>query len=198
MKYIKYIREHFNDPGFPIVKLSDLRTALKYKKISDAYLKRLVNYMMHKGELKKITKGIYTLHDEITVIGFAFEPFYYGLENALTIRKLWEQGTNPIVITSKKARIGIRKFENGNYVVQRIDKKLFFGYELIKYYEFWIPVSDTEKTLLDFVYFKHYLRKDVLMELKRTMNKDRLAAYLEKYTPEFKNKFLKTLKIKLP
>ncbi len=197
MKYIEYVREHFGDTGFPVVKLSDLRTALKSKKISDAYLKRLVNYLMRSGELKRITKGTYTLHNEITVVGFAFQPFYYGLENALTIRKLWEQGTNPIVVTPKKARTGIRRFEDNNYVVQRINKKLFFGYELIKYYEFWIPVSDPEKTLLDFVYFRHHLREDVLKELKHMIKKERLVTYLKEYTPEFRDKFLKTFRIKL-
>lgn len=190
MKYIRYVREHFGDSGFPVVTLSDLRTALKAKKISDAYLKRLVNYLMHNGELKRITKGTYTLHDEITVVGFAFQPFYYGLENALTIRKLWEQSTNPIVITPKKVRGGVRKFGDNNYVVQRINKKLFFGYELIKYYDFWIPVSDPEKTLIDFVYFKHYLRSDALKELKRTIDKKKLAIYLKRYAPEFKSKLL--------
>ncbi len=198
MKYVEYVKEHFNDPGFPVVRLSDLRIALKTKGISDAYLKRLVNYLMHRGELKRITKGTYTLHEEITVVGFAFQPFYYGLENALTIRKLWEQSTNPIIITPKKARTGVRKFGDNNYVVQRIDKKLFFGYELIKHYDFWIPVSDPEKTLLDFVYFKHYLREDVLRELKRTISKKKLAMYLKRYTPEFRGKFFKTLSIKLP
>ena len=197
MKYIRYVREHFSDPGFPVVKLSDLRTALKTKKIGDAYLKRLVNYLMNSGELKRITKGTYTLHDEMTVVGFAFQPFYYGLENALTIRKLWEQGTNPIVITPKKARTGIRKFGGSNYVVQRIGKKLFFGYELIKYYDFWIPVSDPEKTLLDFVYFKHYLRADVSKKLKCMIQKKKLTAYLKRYAPDFKRKFLETLKIQL-
>ena len=49
MKYIGYVREHFNVPGFPVVKLSDLRTALKTKKISDAYLKRLVNYRVSRS-----------------------------------------------------------------------------------------------------------------------------------------------------
>lgn len=197
MKYIGYVREHFSSAGFPIVKLSNLRTALKTKKISDAYLKRLINHMMRRGELKRITRGIYTFHNDITVVGFAFQPFYYGLENALTIKKMWEQGTNPIVITPKKVRTGIRKFGESNYVLQRIDKKLFFGYELIRYYDFWIPVSDPEKTLLDFVYFRHYLREDVLRELKRMIKKEKLAEYLKAYSPEFRNHFSKTLRLKL-
>ncbi len=196
MKYIEYVREHFNDPGFPVFRFSDLRTALKSRKISDTYLKRLINYMTANGEIKRITKGAYTLHDEITVVGFAFQPFYYGLENALTIRKLWEQGTNPIVVTPKLVRVGVRKFGGSNYVVQRICRRLFFGYELVKYYDFWIPVSDAEKTLLDFIYFKHYLRGDVLEELKHKIKMEKVAAYLENYPKKFEKELLKTLKIR--
>jgi predicted transcriptional regulator of viral defense system len=196
MKYIGYVREHFSDPGFPVVKLSDLRTALKSKNISDAYLKRLVNYMMHSGELKRITKGTYTLHDDITVVGFAFQPFYYGLENALTIKKLWEQGTNPIVVTTKMARTGIREFENANYLIQRIPRNLFFGVELVKYYDFWISVSDIEKTLIDFVYFKHYLREDVVKGMREKLDKQRLKDYLIKYPPQIRKNVLGVLKLK--
>ncbi len=196
MKYIEYLRKNFSDAGFPVVKLIEIKTALKSNGISDAYLKRIVNYMMHRGELKKITRGVYTLHNDITVVGFAFQPFYYGLENALTIRKLWEQGTNPIIITPRKVRSGVRKFSDSNYVVQRVDNSLFFGYELVKYYDFWIPVSDLEKTLIDFFYFRHYLREDVLKELKRKISKEKLNGYLKRYTPNFKKSFLEQAKIK--
>ena len=71
-----------------MVRLYEIRTVLKLKGISDGYLKRMINYLLGKGELKRITSGIYTLHDDIMVAGFAFQPFYYGLESALTIRKL--------------------------------------------------------------------------------------------------------------
>lgn len=194
MKYIKYVREHFNDPRFPVVRLSDLRTALKLKGISDSYLKRLVNHMTSSGELKRITRGVYTLHDDITVVGFAFSPFYYGLENALTIRKLWEQGTNPIVITSRTVREGARKFGSSNYVVRRIDRKLLFGYDLVKYYDSWIPVSDYEKTFLDLVYFGHNIRNDILDALKRKISKKRLKIYLKNYPPGFRSGALDILR----
>ncbi|MCL5430239.1 MAG: type IV toxin-antitoxin system AbiEi family antitoxin domain-containing protein [Candidatus Marsarchaeota archaeon] len=194
MKYIKSLREHFDNPDFPVVKLFEIRTLLKQKGIHDAYLKRLINYMLKKGELKRITKGVYTFHDDITVVGFAFQPFYYGLENALTIRKLWEQETNPIVITAKQARNGMRKFESANYLVQRLDRKLFFGCELVRYYNFWIPVSDYEKTILDFVYFKHHIRADVLKELKRRIDKKRLRTYLKRYPKWVKVSVLRLVK----
>ena len=134
MKYTAYIREHFNDPKSPVVEFRELKTVLGLKKISQGYLKRLVSYLIKKGELKHISKGVYTFHDDIAVVGFAYRPFYYGLENALTIRKISEQGTNPVIITTKSVRPGIRKFENGNYMMKRINKHMFFGYDVVKYY----------------------------------------------------------------
>ncbi len=188
MKYLKFVRDNFDDARFPVFRSADLRASLGIRGISRAYLKRMVNHMLKTQEIKRITSGIYTFHDDITVVGFAFRPFYYGLENALTLRKLWEQGTNPVVVTPRNVRGGVRKFGEGNYLIQRIDKRLFFGYDLIRYYDFWIPVSDYEKTLIDFVYFDHYLRPDVLSTLKREVDKKKISKYLGAYDPEVRNR----------
>lgn len=165
MKYVGYIRSHFNDLKSPIFTIHELKAVLGLKGISSAYLKRLINYLISSGEILRISKGVYTFHDEITVVGFAFRPFYYGLENALTIRRLWEQGTNPIIITPNNVRRGIRTFRGGNYSVMPIRRNLFFGYDFVQSGGFWIPVSDYEKTVIDFIYFNHYLRRDLIKAL---------------------------------
>jgi hypothetical protein len=36
---------------------------------------------------------------------------------------------------------------NTNVYLRRIDKKYFFGYDFIKYYDIEIPVSDIEKNI---------------------------------------------------
>ena len=131
---------------------------------------------------------------EITVVGFAFRPFYYGLENALTIRHLWEQGTNPIIITPNNVRRGIRKFGRGNYGVLHIRRDLFFGYDFVQSSGSWVPVSDYEKTLIDFIYFNHYLRRDVLKALRHRIDKRRLVSYLKHYNKKIKQRVLQELK----
>ena len=188
MKYISYVREHFKDPGFPVVRLYEIRTALKPKGIGDGYLKRMINYLLGRGELKRITSGVYTLHDDIMVVGFAFQPFYYGLESALTIRKLWEQGANPVVMTTRKVRQGMRALDNSNYLVKRVSRRLFFGYELVRYYDFWIPVSDIEKTLIDLVYSGHHVRADVIAQIRLNADRARLRKYLEAYNKSIRDK----------
>ncbi len=194
MKYTAYIREHFNDPKSPVVEFRELKTVLGLKKISQGYLKRLVSYLIKKGELKHISKGVYTFHDDIAVVGFAYRPFYYGLENALTIRKISEQGTNPVIITTKSVRPGIRKFENGNYMIKRINKHMFFGYDVVKYYDIWIPVSDCEKVLIDFVYFDQHINRDILTALKKTINRKKLNKYLESCKPKIRSRVNELLK----
>lgn len=194
MKYIEYLRKHFNDSKSPVMTLREVKTTLKLKGIKLSYLKRLINYLIKKNEIIRITKGVYTFHNEITVVGFAFRPFYYGIENALTIKGLWEQGTTPIVITPRNVRQGVRKFGTGNYSIFKIKKQFFFGFELIKYYDFWIPVSDYEKTLIDMIYYKRHIRDDVLKELKKKIDRKKLMEYLQVYPIGIKNKVILALK----
>ena len=194
MKYVDYIRSHFNDPKSPVFTIQELKAVLGLKGISSAYLKRLINYLIKREEIVRIGKGVYTFHDEITVVGFAFRPFYYGLESALTIRRLWEQGTNPIIITPNNVRRGIRKFGGSNYGVLHIRRDLFFGYDFIQSGGLWVPVSDYEKTLIDFIYFNHYLRKDTLKALRLEIDKEKLVSYLKHYNKKIKRRVLQELK----
>ena len=78
-------------------------------------------------------------------------------------------------------------------MVHRIDRKYFFGFELLKYGGFWIPVSDTEKTLIDFVYFRHYLRADVLHKLAKSADRRKIRRYLKMYDKRLSQKVLSLL-----
>jgi predicted transcriptional regulator of viral defense system len=152
-----------------------------------------MNHLTKKGEIKKITRGAYTFKEEIEVVGFAFSPFYYGLQEALSLRNLWEQEVNPVVITPRKIRQGVRKFLGNNYLIKRVNRSMFFGFEMIKYYEFWIPVSDVEKTLIDFVYFKQALPKETIEEIKQQIRDEILFGYLKRVPKWVKKRVLKLL-----
>src|SRR3990167_6157972 len=114
MKYTKAIRERFRSK--PVFSLNELRTFLSKSGISDSYLRLLVHNMQKSGELKRITSGKYTFADEMQVVGLAYAPYYYGLQDALSLHNLWEQETVPVVITTRKARGGKREFLGNNYV----------------------------------------------------------------------------------
>jgi predicted transcriptional regulator of viral defense system len=127
---------------------------------------------------QKITRGAYTFYDEVQYARFAFPPFYYGLEDALSLRGLWEQETNPVIITPRKVRNGIRQFDSRNYIVRRIKRKMFFGYTLLQYEQFYIPVSDIEKTLIDLVYFGIRVPDEVISTMIGKLNRETFNSYL--------------------
>lgn len=178
MKYLSEVRERFNRaPAFTI---TDLRVFLGRKGIGKGYLHLLVHNLLAKGELKRISRGAYTFRDESQVVGFGFRPFYYGLQEALSLRNMWEQETNPVVITPRKVRSGVRSFDGANYVIRRISRSMFFGFEMAKYADFWIPVSDVEKTLIDFVYFRQQPGTEAAAELKKRTDRKKLDGYLKR------------------
>lgn len=190
MKFMKeFIHAFSNRPAFEV---SDVKLFLQRRNASNGYHKLLIQNMLKSGRIHKITKGAYTFYDEVQFTGFAFLPFYYGLEDALSLRGFWEQETNPVIITPRKVRNGVRQFDSRNYVVRRIDRKMFFGYTFIKYEEFYIPVSDTEKTLIDLIYFDVKVPDEVIHTLVMSLQRKTLNDYLEE-TPDFLRKRVKNI-----
>jgi len=190
MKYINSAREHFKEK--PVFSITDLRIFLSKKGISKNYSKLLIHNLIEKKQVFRLTKGFYSFQKELSVSGFAFSPFYYGLQEALSLRNLWEQETIPVIITPKKIRPGLRKIMDSNVLIRRINRKMFFGFESIKHFGLWIPVSNPEKTLIDFVYFNEPLSEETLKELKKKINRKKLSEYLKK-CPENTAKKVKKL-----
>lgn len=186
MKYMKEVRQRFkNAPAFTA---ADLKISLGKRGISMGYLHLLVHNILAKGEVKRISRGVYTFRDEVEVVGFGYRPFYYGLQEALSLRNLWEQETNPIVITPRKVRGGMKTFAGANYMVRRISRRMFFGFEMLRYGDFWIPVSDVEKTLIDLIYFRQPLGAEVIVEIKKQIDRKKLGEYLKRCPARVKKK----------
>ena len=186
MKYAGIVREAFKKNA--VFSIKDLRILLDKNGISRPYSNLLTHNLLAKGELKRIAKGIYSFQDDVMVAGFAFSPFYYGLQEALSLRNLWEQETIPVILTPKRVRTGIRKIMGSNVLVRRIDRKMFFGFDMVKYYDLWLPVSTPEKTLIDFIYFKEHLPKQALEELKAKIDNKKLEQCLKRCSRKLKKK----------
>ena len=191
-KYRKDVEKLFEKS--PVVNYNSIERIIKNKKKSSKYAKKLIHYLLLKNKIKRLSKGYYTIMNEISLVVFAFEPSYLGLQDALSFHNLWEQETVPIIITTRKARPGIRKVLNHNTVVRRINKKYFFGFEYKKQGDFYFPVSDIEKTFIDMVYFNEHLDNEVIKEFNKRMSKKRLNSYLKKYPKKFRIKVLNYLK----
>ncbi len=176
MKFMKqFIEEFSKKPAFGI---DEVKTFIRRRKASEGYHKLLIQNLLKSGRIYKITRGAYTFYDEVQYVGFAFPPFYYGLEDALSLRGLWEQETNPVIITPRKVRNGIRQFDSRNYLVRRIKRDMFFGYTLLKYEQFYIPVSNIEKTLIDLVYFDIRIPDEIISTMIKKMNRETFNSYL--------------------
>lgn len=137
----------------------------------------MLHNMVQSGGLHRIGKGAYTFHRNEVSIGFKFRPFYYGLQYALTIRKIWTQQSVPVIITTGKANPGVRDIMGTRVVLHRINEKAFFGFEYLNYGELFVPVSDPEKTLLDFGYYGISLDPETMSALKNKVNKSKLLEY---------------------
>ena len=176
MKFMKQLTENFSKK--PAFLIDEVKLFLDRRNASEGYYKLLIHNLLKSNRIYKITRGAYTFRDEVQYSGFAFHPFYYGLEDALTLRGLWEQETKPVVITPRKVRNGDRQFDSRNYVVRNIKRNMFFDYSLLQYGQFYIPVSDIEKTLIDLVYFGIRVPDETLVNVIKKLNRDIFNTYL--------------------
>lgn len=184
-KYLKNIEKLFYKS--PVVSYSSIERTINYKKRTKKYTKRFINYLINKGKIKRLTKGYYTIQDNISLIVYCFQPAYFGLHDALSFNELWEQETIPIIITTRKIRQGIRTVLGKNVLIRRIKNKYLFGIDYKKEENIAIPYSDVEKTFIDFIYFKEHLDKKLIFNFKKKINPKKLNYYLEKYPKRFKN-----------
>jgi predicted transcriptional regulator of viral defense system len=186
IKYIKKIRKFFRDN--PVVGISSLKKFLGQRRNDYVYL--IVNGLLKKREIKRITKGYYTIYEDPSLAVFCFKPAYLGLQDALSAHNLWEQETNPIIITSKKTRRGVRKVFAHNLILRNINSRYFFGFEYKKQGDFYFPYSDTEKTLIDMIYFRQPLDEETRKNIIKKFDRKKLNIYLKKYPSKFRNKVL--------
>lgn len=176
-----YEREH------TFTKKDTLRLFSK-DKISNGYLDLLLHNLVRDNKIVRITNGVYSFNKDLMYSVFAYSPAYYGLQEALSLRNLHAQETNPIIITPNKIKPGLRTIQGSNVILRRISRKYSFGTEYIRYYDIDIPVSDYEKTIIDFVYYNEPLSKDVIYELKKKIDKSKLHNYLLKYPKKIRDK----------
>lgn len=175
----------------PVVSYNSIKRVVNNKKKASQYSKQLVRNLILNGKLKTIAKGFYTIHDDPSLVVFCLNPSYLGLQDSLSQNSLWEQETIPVVITSRKVRQGLRKINGSNVLIRTIKKEYVFGIDYKKSGSFYLPYSDIEKTLIDMVYFKQKMSKEVLSSIKKKINKRKLSLYLKKYPKKMRLRVIK-------
>jgi predicted transcriptional regulator of viral defense system len=162
----------------PTVSIASIKKIVGEK---SSYVNLMLTKMVQRGKIHRITRGVYSLHDDPTIAVFCFKPAYLGLQEALSIHNLWEQETNVIILTTKTVREGVRKINGSNVLLKRIPPTLFFGIEYKQYGDFYLPVSDVEKTLIDMVYFQQPIDAALRGQFRKRINKVTLREYLQHY-----------------
>ena len=160
------------------------------------YTYLILNILVKRGEIFRLARGFYSKYDDPSLIVNYFKPAYLGLQDAMSYLNLWEQETITIVITVKKVRQGIRKVLGNNVLVKRIKPKYFFGFNLLKISDFYLPISNKEKTFIDLIYFREWRRE--YGKYFRGLDLKILKEYAKKYPKRIKNKILKIGEKNLP
>ncbi|NYZ78134.1 hypothetical protein H0N96_01910 [Candidatus Micrarchaeota archaeon] len=194
MKYVNEFLKRFSDRV--VFTATDARVFLTSLGASGNYTNVFLTNLVKSKRAKRLKKGVYSFRDDPTLASFAFTPSYHGLQDALSIHGLWEQETIPVIITPKRVRQGVRTMLGGKVLVRRIARKMFFGFESVKYRDCWINVSDVEKTLVDLAYFKQPVSAEVAREARKRVDERKMREYLEKTPRNVKNRVLKLLKLK--
>lgn len=190
IKHLTKVRELFKKS--PVVNISSLKKILGKK---ENYVYLLLNNMIKKGEIFRITRGKYSRFEDPSLAVYCFKPAYLGLQDAFSIHGLWEQETNTIILTTKTVREGIREMMGSNVLLRRLPRELFFGVEYKQYGDFYVPVSDIEKTFLDLVHFSQPLDKKETANLRKIIDVKKLQKYLHNYDKETKEEVKKLLKL---
>ena len=171
----------------PVFRPRDVELIVKDR----GYAHLLLHNLVGSGRLVRYFRGWYGLRDDPTLSVFTFKPAYLGLQEALSIRELWEQETVPVVITTLRVRTGIRSVAGGNLLVRHLAERYFFGYDFLKYGDFYVPVSDPEKTLIDFVYYNEAIGEEALEGLLKRANRAVLLKYLRPYPQALKRRVMR-------
>jgi len=189
-KYLLDIMKLFKKSA--VVDFASINRIVKNKRKVKQYVKQIVRNLIKQGKIQRIGKGIYTSLDESSLAVFCFSPSYLGLQDALSFHNLWEQETNPVIITTNNVRKGIRKVFGRNVVIKGINPKYLFGYEYYKYpledRDIYLPYSDIEKTFIDMVYFRQFLDKETIKEFKKRIDVKKLKGYLKAYSKLIRNR----------
>jgi len=186
-KYVDKIREYLKRT--PVANMGSISALTPNREY--AYV--IMNHLLKRGEIKRITRGYYTVHEEPSLLVYCLRPAYIGLQDAMSFHNLWEQETNPVIITARKVRPGVREVLGQNVWVRRISPEHLFGYDYITSGDFLLPVSDVEKTLIDMVYFRE-MRRGMVEGFKKKVNRQKLDGYLKKYGGNFRKKVVEILR----
>ncbi len=175
-KYEKFIEELKKSGAFSFKVVES--------KMGKNYAKLFIHNLLSKGEIVKLCKGWYSFKKSPYMILIPLGKAYVGLGSAAILHGAWNQAVALTVLSpyaSSKIKAQERIVAGEKVLIRKISQKMYFGYELfyLKEIDEWIRVSDPEKTLIDMIYFSYPFLDEILPELKKKINREKLKKYIQ-------------------
>ena len=147
---------------------------------SREYTKLVLNRLMKRGLIKKVTRNCYTIQKDIFVIASHLKtPSYISFWSASSYYGFTEQILNTVYIACTRK---MKTIDFEGYKIKFVEVKDFFGYGKIKTENGDIFIVDEEKLLIDSLkYFKEMGNFDEIEKVfqKVEISKERIIEYLK-------------------
>ena len=147
------------------------------------------------GYFVRIKKGIYSpasmRPSPLEIANIIYKPSYISSELALSFYHILPETVYSITSITTKHSKEI-KVLNQIFTYRKLDRNLYFGYEIVRISNKNNVIDTKEKALLDYLYFiargqkKYNERIDL-----RTLNKQKLLKYSRVFFKNIKNKYIK-------
>lgn len=153
-------------------------------KMGKNYAKVFIHKLKKGEKIIELTKGWYSFKKSPYLVTIPLGEAYIGLGTAAFFHNAWDQAPNIDVLTTRaptKVKVGERVIAGRKVIIRKMDRRMYFGYET-KYLEDardWVRVSDPEKTIIDLIYYNYPFLDEILPELSKMINKEKLAGYLK-------------------
>lgn len=160
----------------PIFNLNDLE---RKSGLDREYLRLKLHRLVKKGNLKRVERGKYTVHEDPMIYATHIEtPSFFSYWTALRYYNLTSQEPTHLHVVTRKNRKDIGKITF--HSTRRI-----FGYRRRKYRDFQVFIADKERLLLDCL-SKSIVPVEELEELVKEVDSETVT----EYTKKFENKAL--------
>ncbi len=142
--YEAQILEQFK--GMPVFHLADASQVIK----SREYAKKFLARMVEEKKIQKIRRDFYTLHsDPFLASAFIMKPSYITSVSALYFHRLITQIPKDVFCCTEKQSSTVKFISEIKYM----HTDYFFGFTMLKYEGFSVPVAVPEKAVIDSIGF---------------------------------------------
>ncbi len=191
---MKKLIQKINNIPKPYFSFSDIR---KIAGMEDASLKVSLNRIVKRGELTRLSKGIYAVDafkiDWEQFAGETYSPSYISFESALARYNILSQQPASIILATTR-RGKIMELKEKTIIYRHIMPRLFWGYER----EENRLIAEPEKAFLDLAYLSlnGYAKFDPEEMNFNFLNKKKTKIYLKKFNSTRLNRLMEKIDIK--